>query len=222
MYKLFYLPLHTLSRAAKVVLAEKKIESLTINEPIWKRRIDFLKINPEGSLPVIIDINGKVIVGVLNLVEYLDDTKVGDNLIGKDPEKKLEVRRIFRWIESKMHKEVVENIIEERVFKKIMGKGGPSSEALKVGRINLENHLKYFEWILNKRTYLAGEFFSAADILYAATLSSLDYLGEVKWEKFAYSKKWYAHIKSRPSFRELLNEKIYDISPSKNYKNLDF
>ena len=98
MYKLFYLPLHTLSRAAKVVLAEKKIEALTINEPNWKRRIDFLKINPEGSLPVIIDINGKVIVGVLNLVEYLDDTNVGDNLIGKDPEKKLEVMRIFRWI----------------------------------------------------------------------------------------------------------------------------
>mgnify|MGYP001397053929 CR=1 FL=1 len=47
-----------------------------------------------------------------------------------------------------MHREVVDNIIEERVFKKIMGKGRPSSEALKAGRANLDNHLKYFEWIL--------------------------------------------------------------------------
>ena len=66
MYKIFYLPLDTLSRAAKLVLREKKIQFETINEPIWKRRIEFLKINPEGSLPVIIDNENIVIIGVLN------------------------------------------------------------------------------------------------------------------------------------------------------------
>ena len=222
MYKLFYLPLHTLSRAAKLILYEKKLEFVTINEPIWQRRLEFLKINPEGSLPVTIDDRGINIIGVLNLVEYLDDNNVGEKFIGVDPLYRLEVRRIFKWIESKMHREVVDNIIEERVFKKIMGKGRPSSEALKAGRANLDNHLKYFEWILKKRTYLAGETLSAADILYAATLSSLDYLDEISWDKFIFSKKWYALMKSRPSFRDILDEKIYDIAPSKHYNNLDF
>ena len=222
MYKLYYLPLHTLCRAANLVLGEKAINFSTINEPIWNRRIEFLRINPEASLPVIIDSKGITIVGVLNLIEYLDENKVGINLMGIDSISRLEVRRIFRWVEFKMHREVVDNIIEERVFKKITGKGEPSSEALKAGRINLDNHLKYFEWLLKKRTYLAGEFFSAADIIYSATLSSLDYLGEVDWIKFQYSKKWYAQIKSRPSFRVLLNEKIYDIAPPKYYNDLDF
>ena len=222
MYKIFYLPLDTLSRAAKLVLREKKIQFETINEPIWKRRLEFLKINPEGSLPVTIDNENIVIIGVLNLIEYLEEKKVGDNLLGNGVLDRLEVRRIFRWIEIKMHKEVIDNIIDERVFKNIMGRGRPSAEALKAGRANLENHLKYFEWLLSKRTYLAGEFFSAADVLYSATLSSLDYLGEIPWEKFEFSKRWYALIKSRPTFRELLNEKIYDIAPSKHYSNLDF
>lgn len=222
MYKLFYLPLHTLSRAAKLVLNEKKLRFITINEPIWKRRIDFLKINPEGSLPVTVDDHGVVIVGVLNLVEYLDELDSTNKFIGNNISERLEVRRILRWIEIKMHREVIENILEERVFKKIKGKGEPSSEALKAGRFNLDNHLKYFEWVLSQRTYLAGEYFSAADIIYAATLSSLDYLGEISWEKFEYSKKWYALLKSRPSFQDLLKEKIYGFSPAKHYNNLDF
>ena len=105
MYKLFYLPLHTLSRAAKLILYEKKLEFVTINEPIWQRRLEFLKINPEGSLPVTIDDRGINIIGVLNLVEYLDDNNVGEKFIGVDPLYRLEVRRIFKWIESKMHRE---------------------------------------------------------------------------------------------------------------------
>ena len=76
--------------------------------------------------------------------------------------------------------------------------------------------------LIKKRTFLAGELFSIADIAYAAFLSSLDYLSEVNWERIPETKKWYASIKSRPSFREILKEKIYTIPPAKNYQNLDF
>ena len=35
-------------------------------------------------------------------------------------------------------------------------------------------------------------------------------------------KNWYATIKSRPSFRDILEESIYNIAPSLHYKDLDF
>ena len=173
-------------------------------------------------MPVILDDEGNSIIGYMSLVYYLDDLKIGESLIGETPKDRLEIRRLCKWLNHKFNREVINNIVEERVFKSLRGLGHPSSECLKAGRSNLINHENYFEWLLEKRTFLAGEFFSIADIAYSAFLSSLDYLSEVDWERIPETKKWYASIKSRPSFKDILKEKIFTIPPSKNYQNLDF
>ena len=222
MYKLYYMPMCSRSRAARLILKESEIQFESINEPIWKRRIEFLKINPEGELPVIIKDKKIKIIGYFSLAYYLNDKKVGKNLIGKDILIRLEVRRICRWLDNKFFNEVTTNIVEERVFKNLRGLGQPSSEFLKAGRLNLKNHESYFEWILKDRTFIAGEDFTLADISYASYLSCLDYLGEISWSKIPLTKNWYAKIKSRPSFRELLQENIYTIPSAKHYQNLDF
>ena len=82
--------------------------------------------------------------------------------------------------------------------------------------------MSYFDWILERKSFLAGDHFTVADISLAAALSSLDYLNEVEWKSYQKVKNWYAAIKSRPSFREILEESIYNISPSFHYKDLDF
>lgn len=222
MYKLYYMPMCAASRAAKIILHEKGIKFHSINEPIWKRRIDFLKINPEGELPVVTDGEENKIIGYFSLAYFLEESEEKKNLIGSNPLSRLEVRRICKWFDHKFCKEVYQNIVEERVFKNLKGLGNPSSEFLKAGRTNLKNHENYFEWLLNNRTFLAGEFFSIADIIYATYLSTLDYLGEVDWGRISLTKKWYAKIKSRPSFRDILEEKIFTIPATKHYKNLDF
>ena len=40
----------------------------------------------------------------------------------------------------------------------------------------------------------------------AAHLSAVDYLGDVPWNDHAEAKDWYARVKSRPSFRQLLED----------------
>ena len=45
---------------------------------------------------------------------------------------------------------------------------------------------------------------------------------EAEWEKHEPAKNWYARIKSRPSFRPILQDYIPGIPPAKHYKNLDF
>ena len=56
----------------------------------------------------------------------------------------------------------------------------------------------------------------------AAQFSTLDYLGEVPWPEHPQAKAWYSRVKSRPSFRALLADKIPGFSPPPHYADLDF
>ena len=222
MYKLYYIPLNFYCRAARLILLEKNISFKIINEPYWKRREGFLKINPAGDLPVIVDEENINIIGYESLVEYLDEKKIGKTLLGNNPKERLESRRLCNWVSRKLDKEVMKNILDERVFKGLKENNQPSTVALNAGRKNLKNHMSYFNWLLNRRSFLSGNKFNVADISLAAALSSLDYLNEVDWNNFEKVKNWYAVIKSRPTFRDILEESIFNISPSNHYKDLDF
>src|SRR4030065_354310 len=72
------------------------------------------------------------------------------------------------------------------------------------------------------RSWLAGNAMSFADLAAAAHLSTLDYLGEVPWEEHEPAKNWYALLKSRPSFRPLLQDRVAGFTPSGTYADLDF
>jgi len=61
-----------------------------------------------------------------------------------------------------------------------------------------------------------------ADFALAAHLSSLDYLGDVLWEKSIETRDWYARIKSRPAFRPLLNDRVVGMPAAQGYADLDF
>jgi glutathione S-transferase len=89
--------------------------------------------------------------------------------------------------------------------------------------------MNYTEWLLKQRNWLAGESFTMADFAAAAQFSVLDYIGEVPWDKadngtliFEETKNWYARVKSRPSFRALLTDRIPNIMPVTHYGDLDF
>jgi glutathione S-transferase len=63
---------------------------------------------------------------------------------------------------------------------------------------------------------------SYADLAAAAHLSVVDYLGEVAWSDEATAREWYARVKSRPSFRALLADRVAGMPPSVTYTDLDF
>src|SRR3972149_6385588 len=48
------------------------------------------------------------------------------------------------------------------------------------------------------------------------------YLVEVPWEEHEQAKNWYALLKSRPSFRPLLQDRVAGFTPSGTYADLDF
>ncbi len=100
--------------------------------------------------------------------------------------------------------------------------GRPNIEAIRAGHENLRYHLAYISHLAETRPWLAGEALSFADLAAAAHLSALDYLGEVPWEDYEPAKNWYALLKSRPSFRPLLADRVAGFIPSGTYADLDF
>ena len=49
-----------------------------------------------------------------------------------------------------------------------------------------------------------------------------DYLNGVDWTGHGEAKQWYSAIKSRPTFRPLLGEKMEGLAPPAHYDKLDF
>ena len=86
----------------------------------------------------------------------------------------------------------------------------------------LKNRMTFLDALAGERAYLAGRTLSMADLSVAAHLSSYDYFGDVLWEAVPDLKAWYGRMKSRPSFRTLLEDRVGSSKPAKHYTDLDF
>ena len=222
MPSLLHLPLDPFSRKIRIVLGEKKITASLAVEPIWERRHEFLSINPAGTVPVFIEDDGTTISTSQAIAEYLEETSKEPALIFGTALQRAEIRRLCNWFDVKFNTEVTEYLLGEKIMKRFLGLGEPSSETIRAGYANIDTHLGYIEYLAEQRTWLAGENFSLADIAAASHISCIDYLGDIAWEDYQQAKQWYARIKSRPSFRPLLQDLIPGTQPPAHYKNLDF
>jgi len=222
MRTLFHLPLDPFSRIIRVVMAEKQLEVDLIVEPIWERREAFLSLNPAGTVPVLKEPDGSIIATSQAIAEYLEEIIQAPSLIYGTPRAKAEIRRLCSWFDIKFNQEVTEYLVGEKIMKRFLGLGEPSSEAIRAGYSNMDTHLSYIGYLAEHRSWLAGDDFSLADICAAAQLSCLDYLGDIPWEDYQEAKHWYARIKSRPSFRSLLDDYVPGTKPPSHYADLDF
>ena len=219
---LYHSLLSPFSRKVRVVLAEKNLYFTMKAEKPWERRPEFLALNPAGEVPVLIEPDSTILAGCDAIVEYLDEVYREKMLIGINAADRAEVRRLAGWFDLKMHREVTENLVGEKMMKRIIGEGQPNSQAIRAGHANLPHHLDYIGYLVDRRRWLAGDHFSIADISAAAQLSALDYLGDVPWEEHELAREWYARIKSRPSFRAILADHVPGLPPPKHYADLDF
>ena len=222
MLLLIHFALDPASRKVRILLKEKGIAFDLREERAWERREEFLALSPAGDLPVLIESDGKPIADVGAIVEYLEETGPAPSLYGTEPRARAEVRRVASWFDRKFQHEVTANLLDEKIGRRIMGKGTPDSSAIRAGILNLKTHLDYIAWLADRRTWLAGDQFSMADISAAAQLSCIDYLGDVPWDDHAGARDWYQRVKSRPSLRPLLGDRLPGAPPPKHYADLDF
>lgn len=230
MATLFHHPLCPHSRFVRLVLDEFGLEAEFVEERTFERRVEFLAMNPAGTTPVFVEDQVGPVPGASIIAEYLDETRglaLGERrLLPLDPRGRVEVRRLVDWFNAKMFAEVTDHLVTEKVFKRYMspdlGGGPPDMSAIRAARSNIRYHLAYIGWLMATRNWLAGERLSYADLAAAAQLSAADYLGDVPWHENETAKNWYARVKSRPSFRGLLADRVPGMEPVAHYADLDF
>jgi glutathione S-transferase len=168
------------------------------------------------------DANGLVLADSYAICEYLDEAYPDGPLLGRTLAERAEVRRLVAWFDQKFQQEVTQNLLSEKQMKRLLGRGNPDAAAIRAGYANLKPHMEYIGWLAETRAWLAGGSLSLADLAAAAHLSALDYLGDVDWSLSEGAKDWYARMKSRPSFRPLLADRVTGLSPPAHYADLDF
>jgi glutathione S-transferase len=219
---LYHLPLSPYARKVRLALAEKGLAFELKLEKVWERRPDFLALNPAAQVPVLVEETGLAIVDSTAICEYLDEAYPDMPLLGRSFAERAECRRLVAWFDGKFAREVDDNLLFEKLMKRLLGRGEPEAGAIRAGFANLRHHLTYLGWLAEHRKWLAGESLTLADLAAAAHLSALDYMGDVDWGVSEAAKDWYARMKSRPSFRPLLADRVTGTSPPAHYADLDF
>ncbi|MEM7041778.1 MAG: glutathione S-transferase family protein [Pseudomonadota bacterium] len=221
MLKLLHFPLCPYSRKVRLALAEKELDVTSEAIEPWLYSNDLKTGNPAAEVPILED-RSRIISDSGVIVEYLEETQRGHTLIGKEPSQRAEIRRLMAWFDKKFTREVTDLIWYEKLIKRLRDKGTPDSAAVRRGLANIHEHLDYVGHLFDRHHWLAGDQMTLADITAAAHFSVLDYMGDVPWEKHPAAKLWYAKIKSRPSFRPLLADRLASIRPVSHYSDLDF
>tara|TARA_Y100001970_G_scaffold272970_1_gene370431 strand:+ start:719 stop:1387 length:669 start_codon:yes stop_codon:yes gene_type:complete len=219
---LHHYPLSPSSRLIRLYLSEKNINFVTKLEVFWERNEAYLKLNPSGEVPTLIDQDNTVLCGANVIIEYFEELESNSSLMPVRLSEKSEVRRLVDWFENKFYREVTFPLLNNRVIKRFFGDQNPSSEIIRSALQNLKVHLPYLEWLTENRKWIAGDNFSVADLAAASQLSVLDFMNDLEWFDYGESRAWYAKIKSRPSFRLLLRDVVEGINPPSHYNNLDF
>lgn len=225
MYKLYHYSICPFSRKVRVVLSFKKVKFIALEEKFWERRKEFIMLNPAGEVPVLQDEDsGLTVIDSSIICDFLEEMySEEESLISPELVEILEIKRLSTWFDQKFYREVTFYLLSEKFFNRFRPNGtSPSMKKIRAALKNLDLHLNYITFLLNKRTWLAGENFSLADVAAAAQLSSIDYFGDINWRNYRKVAEWYSLIKSKKCFESILQDRVAGFTPPAWYADLDF
>jgi glutathione S-transferase len=222
MWQLYQFPICPFSRKVRLMLGEKGVPHELVRESPWLRRDEFLDMNPAGQTPVLVDEKGTILIDSNAICEYFEETIEKSPMIPGTAANRAEVRRLIALLDDKLYGEVVGPLLEERMKKRLVSRDPPDTRALREAMKVANGHLDYLDYLLDHRRWLAGPVLSLADLTAAAHLSVADYLGGLDWRGHKQTMEWYSVMKSRPSFRPFLGERMEVIAPPAHYDKVDF
>ncbi|MBK6719348.1 MAG: glutathione S-transferase family protein [Sphingomonadales bacterium] len=223
MWLLYQFPLCPFSRKVRLLLGEKGVGYELVREYPWERRDEFLDLNPAGQTPVLVERDKNIAVMSSNAIcEYFEETVDKAPMISGTATNRAEIRRLTSWFDEQFYANVVAPLMHERMLNRILHRSTPDGATLREAMKSANQLMDYVDWLLDHRNWLAGATLSLADLAAAAHISVADYLGGIDWRSHEPTKAWYSGLKSRPSFRPLLNERMDGVAPPDYYDKVDF
>src|ERR1051326_4487702 len=213
MRRLAHLLLSPPSRLARLLIAAK---ALTL-DPVTAEDMS-------TQLPVFIDMDGTRAIGLWAIVDHLEGGYPEHALTPEDAATRAETLRLLDWAMGTLHENVMRRIVYEKASQRFTGapaKRAPDMEAIRAGRESLKAVLQEIGASADTHGYLAARECTLGDLAVAAHISALDYFGEIPWAENASAAEWYMRMKSRPSFRSLLSDRVPGQPPVSHYAELD-
>jgi glutathione S-transferase len=221
MWRLFQFTLCPFSRAVRFGLAEKGVVFELVDVFPWERGDALTRVNPASQTPALAG-QGLLLADSSAILEYFDETVERSPLLGASPGERAEARRLSAWFRERFFAEVTAPLMRERMWKRVVVRDMPDGRVIREAARAAEAQLQYLETLLLERRWLAGPTFGIADVQAAAQVSVADYLGGLDWTGHPQARQWYQALKSRPSFRVILGERMEGIRPPAHYDDPDF
>lgn len=214
MPRLIQLLLSPASRLIRLAAGEKRISCNLVSAE-----------DAGAHLPVWVEDDGCSVTGIWAIVDHLENTYPDPPLLPEDAAERGEALRLLDWSMVIFHEEITRRIVFEKASQAQTGSHNrrpPNMETIRAGRTALRTTLPALGALAESRGFLAGRQLSLADLALAAHVSALDYYSEIPWTEFPAVTEWYYRLKSRPSFRTLLSDRVPGQPPALHYAELDF
>ena len=198
--KLYYLPFSPNSRrpwmTAKVLglALDEEVVDVTKGE---NKRPEFLKINPNGSVPALVD-GDFALWESRAIMEYLAVKKPEARLVGENDREWADLQRWMFWDACHLMRHTG-SLIFEYLLKKILNLGQPDEAAAKEARETLRKYYAVLDQALTGRDYLVGGRLTVADISLACTFTYADLL-KLPVGDFPAITAWLARIQALPAW----------------------
>lgn len=221
----------TCSQKVRICLAEKELPFNDVKLDIGKGKEhlkpDYLKINPNGVVPTLVD-DGNIIVDSSVICEYLDEKYPAVRLTPEDLVQRATMRAWMRFLEEVPTAAVrvpsfnmgflprYEGLNREQFeaqqadirpvrkqFYRRMGPSGFKKEDVEASLEQLGNTCRRMNDALAKGPWLLGAQYSLADIIVAPLIDRMADLGFPDiWEgKYPRVTEWYQRMQARPAFQ---------------------
>lgn len=213
MRRLTHILLSPPSRFARLLLGEKRLAYDSVQPE-----------DPHAHLPVLVDMDGTRCEGLWAIVDHLEGAYPDQPMVPEDAATRTKALRLLDWAMGPLLESVTRKIVYEKASQRFTGAAihrAPDMQIVRSGREALKDVLKTVGDAADLHGYLACRDCTVGDLAVAAHLSALDYFGEVPWKEFLSAAEWYLRVKSRPSFRSLLADRVPGQPPVSHYAGLD-
>lgn len=195
-------------RRARILLAEKGIahDTVVVDLAAQEQLSDaFRAINPACTVPALVLDDGAVLADNAAIAAWAEAAQPEPPLFGRTPLEKAEVASWNARIEGECFMAIAEAMRNSAPAMKDRALPGPNNyaqipELAERGRARLLDFLTRFEAHLATRTYVAGEFFSLADITAGVALDFARVLRIDASEGRPHIAAWRARLATRPAF----------------------
>lgn len=198
--QLYESPTSSNCQRVKVVLEEKKLPYQSVRINLRKgeqKNPEYLKINPYGKVPAIVD-DATVVYESCIIAEYLDDKYPEPSLMPKDPAQRVKIRILTDY--GVIHLFTTHRALRDELIKP---ENERDSGVVEKAKKDLRNLLLRFEREMGQHFYLAGDSISLLDTNFIARFVQWERFGVLPDPSLPQLTRWLERMRSRPSVQAI-------------------